>query len=237
MPDKSSWLIVSYAPGALFALKRSNATTMAAKTNLLPTPYAIKMALLKVLIQSQGAEQRSDFDRWIEAQFQWIRPLKIHISPPSRLVVNRNSYKKRYYDQNEDNPKRKTMALQSGFTFGESVYLDGRLQICCGPTNKLDELERLFGQINYFGKRGSFFQYMPDENYVATEIPEEFQLPMNCVVQPWDDIPDGATFAGINPFSAVRSRADKDRVIKLGFLPLKLTASSTRYDFFERTSN
>ncbi len=77
----SRWLNVSYQPVSLFSLKRSDATSMAARTNLVPTPYAIKMALLKVLLEGQGHLHRTDFDTWINHQFPWIRDLQIYIQP------------------------------------------------------------------------------------------------------------------------------------------------------------
>lgn len=42
MPKQSNkWLTVHYQPVSLFSLKRSDATSMAAKSNLVPTPYSI----------------------------------------------------------------------------------------------------------------------------------------------------------------------------------------------------
>ena len=164
------WLTVSYKPVSLFSLKRSDATSMAARSNLVPTPYAIKMALLKILLESQGREHQANFQQWINHQFTWIRDLQIYLLPPECLVVNRNGYKLRYWNQQADKDYRKannreappTAPMQDGFVFREWVHLQGCLQICCGATNRLTDLEYLFSQINYFGKRGCFFQYLPE---------------------------------------------------------------------------
>lgn len=231
------WLTVSYQPASLFSLKRSDATSMAARSNLVPTPYAVKMALLKVLLESEGYQHRSDFETWIKREFAWIRDLQIYILPPDRLVVNRNGYKLRYYDQTADkaDKTRTTLPIQDGFVFREWVFLEGTLQICCGKTNRLEDLERLFSQINYFGKRGCFFQYLPD----ATQQSEKPQgLPdasKSFIVQPMDDLGGKTTFAKINPFSGEKAQLDKDRVIQPGFLPLQLVASGARYDVYDRT--
>src|SRR5512147_1354179 len=96
------WLTVSYQPVSLFSLKRSDATSMAARSNLVPTPYAIKMALLRVMLEEQGRHHSEDFDRWIQSEFAWIRDLQIFVLPPEKLIVNRNGYKLRYYDQTAD---------------------------------------------------------------------------------------------------------------------------------------
>jgi len=127
MPKPSnSWLTVSYQPVSLFSLKRYDATSMAARSNLVPTPYAIKMALLKVLIEGEGKNHFSSFEAWIQREFFWIRDLQIYIQPPERIVVNRNGYKLRYYDQTADkaDKSRPTVPMQDGFVFREWVYLE-----------------------------------------------------------------------------------------------------------------
>lgn len=234
--QQNQWLTVSYQPVSLFSLKRSDATSMAAKSNLVPTPYAIKMALLKVLLESQGNLHEEDFERWIEDQFTWIRGLKISIQPPEQLVVNRNGYKLRYYDQTADkaDKNRPTIPMQDGFVFREWLYLEGNLQICCGPTARLADLKNLFSQINYFGKRGCFFQYLPDATQETPEAQFQHIADDGFTVQPMDDLGEKTTFSKINPFSNERANIDKDRVIKPGFLPLQLVATSARYDLYKR---
>lgn len=234
--NSNQWLTVTYQPVSLFSLKRSDATSMAARSNLVPTPYAIKMALLKVLLESQGRQHQSDFERWIKSEFTWIRDLQIYIWPPEQLVVNRNGYKLRYYDQTADkaDKSRTTIPMQGGFVFREWVHLQGHLQICCGGCDRLAELERLFAQINYFGKRGCFFQYLPEYKQETSEALFQPNLITGFTAQPMDDLGEKATFNRINPFSTDKAQLDKDRVIKPGFLPLRLVATSARYDMYQR---
>lgn len=232
----NQWLTVCYEPVSLFSLKRSDATSMAARSNLVPTPYAIKMALLKVLLESQGRVHQNDFDAWIKHEFAWIRDLKILVLPPERLVVNRNGYKLRYYDQTADkaDKSRPTMPLQDGFVFREWVHLEGVLTLCCGETNRLSDLEQLFAQINYFGKRGGFFQYLPDHKQQTPEATIPTNSSAGFTVQPMDNLGDKTTFSRIDPFSNEAAKLDRDRVIKPGLLPLQLIATSARYDLYER---
>lgn len=236
------WLTVSYKPVSLFSLKRSDATSMAARSNLVPTPYAIKMALLKVLIEREGSDHRTNFDLWINTQFVWIRDLQIYILPPERLVVNRNGYKLRYWNQQADKDYRKAhnkeappvSPMQDGFVFREWVHLEGDLQICCGATDRLADLEQLFAQINYFGKRGCFFQYLPDAKRETLKAQFQPSPETGFTVQPMDDLGDKTTFNRINPFSTEKAQLNKDRVIKPGFLPLQLIATSAHYDLYQR---
>jgi hypothetical protein len=232
----TKWLTVTYQPVSLFSLKRSDATSMAARSNLVPTPYAIKMALLKVLLEGQGRQHPNDFDQWIKTEFTWIRDLIIYICPPEKLVVNRNGYKLRYYDQTADkaDKTRPTIPMQDGFVFREWIHFQGHLQICCSAGSHVSELEQLFAQINYFGKRSCFFQYLPDSKQETSEPLFQPNLASGFTVQPMDDLGEKTTFNRINPFSTDKAQLDKDRVIKSGFLPLKLVATSTRYDIYQR---
>ena len=234
--EKLKWLIVSYQPVSLFSLKRSDATSMAARSNLVPTPYSIKMALLKVLLEAEGIAHSLNFEAWIKGEFTWIRDLQIFLQPPERLLVNRNGYKLRYYDQTADkaDKSKPTVAIQDGFVFREWVYLEGNLQICCGPTSRLDELERLLAQLNYFGKRGCFFQYLPEVTERTPQPKFQPSLSQSFTVQPMDDLGANTTFNKINPFSTQKAKLDKDRIIQPGFLPLELIASSARYDLYQR---
>lgn len=233
---EAKWLTVSYQPVSLFSLKRSDATSMAARSNLVPTPYSIKMALLRVLLEEQGQHHAEDFDRWIKQEFAWIRDLQIFVLPPEKLIVNRNGYKLRYYDQTADkaDKSRSTMPLQDGFVFREWVHLEGNLKICVGMSDRLLELEKLFCQINYFGKRGCFFQYLPEETQHSTEPLFQPTPERGFIVQPMDDLGAKTTFGRINPFSVEKAQLDKDRVIQPGLLPLQLTSTSARYDFYTR---
>ena len=259
--ERSKWLTVQYQPVSLFSLKRSDATSMAAKSNLVPTPYSIQMALLKVLIESQGSQHREDFEDWIESEFKWIKDLEIYIQPPEQLIVNRNGYKLRYWNQQADKDYRKAnnkqpppvMPMQGGFVFREWVYMDGNLSICCGETDRLHELNKLFSLINYFGKKGCFFQYLPykddrdfEENGCSTK--PKFQIkPEDLIgsdsknksftVQPMDQLGSKSTFNRINTYSSEKATLKRDRIIKPGFLPLKLTATSARYDLYTRSTN
>ena len=57
------WLIARYQPTSLFSLKHGDATSTGAKSLLVPTPFAIRMALLDAAIRTEGiAAGRSAFE-------------------------------------------------------------------------------------------------------------------------------------------------------------------------------
>lgn len=236
------WLTVSFQPVSLFSLKRSDATSMAARSNLVPTPYAIKMALLKVMLEMNGYHHREAFNVWIQEEFTWIQDLQIHVLPPEHIIVNRNGYKLRYWNQQADKDYRKAnnkeappvMPMQDGYVFREWVHMDGCLQICCGLSNRTADLRMLFSQINYFGKRGCFFQYLPDDWQETDASTAQTDSSTGFVIQPMDDLGPKTTFARINPYSDEKMKLGNDRVIKPGLLPLQLVATSARYDLYKR---
>lgn len=230
------WLTVGYEPVSLFSLKRSDATSMAGRSNLVPTPYAIKMALLRVLLEREGYGQRDRWEAWLKPLFEWIRGLTVYVLPPERLVVNRNGYTLRYYDQVTDKTDkgRKTLPMQPGFVFREWVFLEGNLRICVGPSDRAEVLAGLFAEVNYFGKRGCFFQFLPEAIRYTAEPSFVMGGEAGFVVQPWDDLGPGATFGRINPFSGERAQVGRDRVIESGLLPLRLRSTGAKYDVYER---
>jgi hypothetical protein len=190
----------------------------------------------------QGKQHLDNFDIWIKPEFNWIRDLQILVQPPNQLVVNRNGYKLRYWNQQADKDYRKandkqpppTMPMQDGFVFREWVHLEGLLTFCCGASDRCSELEILFSQINYFGKRGCFFQYLPDQIKITPEPTLLTDVVSGFIVQPMDDLGDKTTFNRISPFSDEAAKLGKDRVIHQGLLPLKLVATSARYDHYRR---
>jgi len=245
---KGSWISVSYQPVSLFSLKRSDATSMAAKTNLVPTPFCIKMTLLKILIEHEGKANQANFSEWIEQQFRWIRSLQIYILPTESLVVNRNGYKIRYFDQitskSEQGKASPVLQMQDGFVFREWIHFDGNLEICCGSQERqidLARLKKLLSQINCLGKRGCFFQYLPRKTSIELDLPSRFQLTDDPVklakgftIQQMDDMGEQATFNRINPFSDEPAKLGRDRIIKTGLLPLWLAETTTKYDYYKR---
>ena len=72
------WLIGEYTFTAPFSLKSTLATSSGGKTNILPTMFSVKMALI-------NASYRMGLDGEIE--FKWIKTLKIHFKPPKSATV------------------------------------------------------------------------------------------------------------------------------------------------------
>ena len=114
------------------------------------------------------------------------------------------------------------------------IYLEGDLEIHCKANSRSPELAKLFAIINYFGKGGCFLQYFPDRTQITPEPLWQPNLSLSFTVGAIDNLGKNTFFGKINPFSSERATLDKYRTIITGFLPLKLTATSAPYEFYER---
>jgi hypothetical protein len=242
------WLIAEYQPAALFSLKLSLATSTGAKTLLVPTPFAVRTALLDVAIRHHGLATGKEI-------FGWLKELRIALSPPERVVVTNmfvKVQKPRRSDKGGDNDDAEAgaSAMQRTIAFREYAYLEGRLGLAFeGDEVPLAELDDLLHQVNYFGKRGSFFQ-LRERPYHQEMLPGGYSLldtlgggqtdrqvpsafPLG-LVQIMDDWGPDLTFEKINVHTINRITLGEDRVLRHVILPYRLVHSSKSYSYFER---
>src|SRR6266700_2921378 len=96
------WIIAHYLSVAPFSLKPAIATSSGGKTLLVPTPYAIKMALLDCAIRTRGLAEG-------ERLFPLLRDLAIAMKLPDDLVVMKGfSKSKRPVESKESQKKEET---------------------------------------------------------------------------------------------------------------------------------
>ncbi len=154
------WLIARYQPTSLFSLKHGDATSTGGKSLLVPTPFAIRMALLDVAIRTEGiaAGPRT---------FEQIKSLRLAIRPPAHAAVTSTFVK---ILKPERDAEARGREMQQTIAFREYVHLAGELALAFGgPSAALAAVESWLGQINYFGKRGSFYQLLALPETVTTE--------------------------------------------------------------------
>ena len=232
------WLIAEYEAVTLFSLKLSSATASGGKTLLVPTPYALKMALLDVACRTLGMAQAENL--WPQ-----IRDLSVALRPAPQAVVT-NLFQKVLrprrnpigFDEPDAGPFQKTIGYR------EYVQLVGPLGVALEAVEEAwtERLAGLLLNINYLGKRGGFVQLLPPLQR-AEELPDGFVeatadqavFTLNGTLQVLDDCTDTLTFAKADIYSGEKVKMGKDRVTRNIVLPnYRLKRSSKSFSWYER---
>lgn len=243
------WLIAEYAPTALFSLRPAHATTSGGKSLIVPTPFAIKMALLDACIRTRGLDVGQHL-------FPVLRDMAVAARPPQQIVVN-NTFMKilrpvETKDRKTADAKiarqraRKQWPYQNTIAFREYVQFGGPVALAISPKEEDEDLcrvlERLLVQINYLGKRGGFLQPLGPPRQ-SDSLPHDFTLlnppegqPFlrNGLAQVLDDCGPAMTFEHADIYSGKRIRPGKERILHPVVLPYRLTRSSRGFTLYER---
>src|SRR5437763_41387 len=157
------WIVARYLPAALFSLKPAAATSSGGKTLLVPTPFAIKMALLDAAIRTMGIAGG-------ESLFPHLRDLSIWFEAPTDLVVIKGFSKiqRPIRDKGDEEKTREAKEIghwpmQPTIAYREYCYYGGSFQLAFTLADGMplaQQLYQLLLSINYLGKRGGFVQIM-----------------------------------------------------------------------------
>jgi hypothetical protein len=229
------WLIAEYEAVTLFSLKLSAATSSGGKTLLVPTPYALKMALLDSACRTLGVKQ---------AEILWsqIRDLQVAIRPASKVVVT-NLFQ-RILKPYKNKPKEGTPdsfgPFQRTIGYREYAQLIGPMAVALEMSEAQREtFVNLLLNINYFGKRGGFMQLVKTP-LVIEELSSQFVDATNQqtsfsifgTLQVLDDCAPSLTFERANIYSGTKLK-DGDRIRRNVILPYRMTRSSKSFSLYE----
>lgn len=215
-----------FQPTTLFSLKESNSTNKGAKSLFLPSPYSIKMAVLNQAITIGGDLPKLEEKK--SQEFGFIRDSKIsfYIPESSSFCVN-NSFIK------IQEPVREGSGFKPTISFREYVFISDSIEIIFEvPTVEAKNyLLTYLYRINYFGKRGCFFQFLGfnDNPPEANVKPFDVKNGMAGILQSYDDFDEKATFDSVNNYSSANSK--RKRLILV--LPLSVESSSKSFTQFE----
>ncbi len=233
------WLMARYRPVSAFSLRSSLATSSGGRTNLVPSMYAVKLALVDAAFRAgdDGA-----------AVFEMVKNLPIRFEAPRQAVVSNSFIKIR----REPKDKADGPAFISSVAFREFCQYQGDLTVAIDVStlarSDLGQVRYLLNHVNYFGKRGSFFQFLDAELFSPVEgngLPASFgyvvgdereTIGRDVIVQYLDDVGPGATFENVSTFSDASARLGRDRVLVPVALPYRRVASSRGYTHYERTA-
>ena len=225
------WLEVEYLPTSLFSFKNINATNTAATSLLIPTPFGVKMALIKECIQKYSLDKAEEL-------FETIKDKQLKFNLPQEAVVNKT------FGRITDlrNPIGRSKPA-----YREYVYFKGSLKVALA----IDELEdstikllkELFVRINYFGKKGSFMQFKSfsqkdslDNAYLRSMGEDDIQLARNSIIQFTEDVPPEATFADVNIYDSDNKLNRKDNQ-RLFLVNLDKVLSGEGYQYYKISKN
>lgn len=229
------WLIINYKPINLFSLKDSRATSMGGKSLISVSPYAVKMAIISNYIQLYSVED-------LEDNFDWIKGLAIKTKLPKDIVVNNCFLRIQKLKREENKKDTDDSIFQSSVAFREYIYFGGNLEMAINikrlSKDQIDKLETVLMHINYFGKRGSFFQIIPLEGKFFKEsgdledgFGEELSKSkyLNGLVYLMDDFGSKIkSFDNVNSYS----KSSTDRLPVKYCFPYGLVSSSKSYYHF-----
>lgn len=232
---------VKYVPTSLFSLKESNSTNSAAKALFLPSPYTIKMAIINQAIINDGigqfeiseAEQintkkvRKKKDEPV--YFKYIRDAKIsyHIKEGCYFSVN-NSFVKIL------KPAREKEGFQQTVAYREYIHITEPIEIIFDvqEIKAVKYLKSYLHKINYFGKRGCFFQFLEYSDMPSEPNVKPFSITeiSSGILQQYDDFGGTVTFEHINNFTFKKTIREKELLV----LPFKNIASSKAFTIYQK---
>ncbi|MBE2236480.1 MAG: hypothetical protein IAE81_01740 [Caldilineaceae bacterium] len=227
------WYVATYAPVSLISLKLATATSTGGKSLLLPTPYALKMALLNVAIQNSGLAMG-------EAIWPSLRDAKVAVRGPAWITVNNTFTKilKPMKGKPELDPETGlTRALINSVGFREYVQWQGELQVALDVENPDAPWARWLALINYIGKRGGFIQVLerPVENEALASgfvdlSTAATDFPLYGTMQLMDDCTPDLSFEQVNVYTDKRVT----RVLRNVTIPYQVAGSSRGYTLYRR---
>jgi hypothetical protein len=211
---------VIYQPTSLFSLKDSNFTNSGAKSLLLPSPYSIKMALFNQVITIDGVEV---FENANSVELSYIRDANIFYSVKGSFCVNNTFVTIQSMRDGKYRGKP---------SFREYIYLSNKLELIFDVKNETikNYLKKYLHKINYFGKRGSFFQFSkysdnPSESNVSVFNASNISF---GIIQEYDDMSPNAKFENINNYDSIKAK----RVKKLFVIPVSNVSSSKSFSHY-----
>jgi len=232
-----AWLLAEYQPTALFSLKPAWATSSGGKSLLLPTPYAIKMALLDAACRLEGVAVAKEV-------WPWLRGLTVALRPPERVVVTNLFTKILKPRRTPARPGTQHAGpLSKTIGFREYVYFDGSLGVALGgKASDRSYLEDWLLQVNYLGKRGGFVQLLappvPTEvlppGFIVVDDNPARSFRVDGVIQQMDDCAASLTFEKADIYSGKRVTLGKERVLRHIVLPYHVASSSRGFTLYER---
>ncbi len=209
-----------------FALKPSNVTNMSGRTLLLPTPYAIKMALIDRAIVRFGFEKSKEI-------FPAIRDLRIYWAGP--LTIGVMQVIEKGYRLARSTTKSQ-IRVQEYCTYSGSFYITFESK----SSDAVGELSQLIRMLFRLGRSGSIIncEYLfrnveaIDRDWISLGDPLDYSEITRGIVQRMDDMRHDVSLTDVSTYnlqSPNQLRFQYDIII-----PYKLGYASDNFIVYER---
>jgi hypothetical protein len=229
------WLVCRYIPTTPFALKMSQATSSVGKTLLVPTNYAIKMALVDAAFRMGLADERC------AAVLRSLVMVDVRVAPPPHAVVTHTFVKIRQEPKKAD-PLR---PYGSSIAYREIVCYAGEWQWAfdlAGCDEALTALlSDLLAHVCYIGQRGSFVQLMGSERqpelgieFTQPQAEAGFVMPERWHIAQLDDFGPEASLEVLSTYSGQQAKRDRHRRYVQTIVPLGLVNTGPGFSEYAR---
>jgi len=248
-----TWLIAQFAPVSMFSLRSTYATSKGGKTLLTPTPYAVKLALIDACFRMYSQSTAEAAARHV---FDLIKAQPVRVQPPTHCVVQNTFLRVLQPARDSDAEDATTGPFARTISYRELVYYRGAMEIALGVSGgvnpEIDELTKMFAHINYFGKRGSFWQFLGSRHHLGV-LPPGFSLVASELTQYSFDIvgryrvteyldefgpklclaKDG--FERISTYHDGEIKLTEHRILQPTLLPYERKSAGRHFTYYHRT--
>lgn len=215
-----------FQPTSLFSLKDSSSTNSGAKSLFLPSPYAIRMAILNQAITLAGVdfETGKGKNEW----FKMVRDSEIGYFLEGNYCVN-NCFVK-ILKPSRSRPGE----VQETVSFREYIHINKPVEIIFTIKDERQKifLQKYLHKINYFGKRGCFFQFVDYKDQASepnVNIFEQGNYGIG-ILQEYDDFSDKFNFDNVNSYGGSGTVKRKKNIL---VLPLSRKSSSKSFTHYQ----
>lgn len=181
--NSGEWLICQYTPVTLFSLRSTYATSKGGKTLLVPTPYAVKMALIDACFRAFPAQDAESAARNV---FNQVKAQAVRVMPPEECIVQNTFLRILQPARDAEDGEGSSGPFTRTIAYREFVFFKGTMEVAIGTSESSAEVEFLLPHINYFGKRGSQWQFLDCHKHSGNLPPGFSMIASEIGQQPFD---------------------------------------------------
>jgi hypothetical protein len=236
------WLVAAFEPVCLFSPRM----TKGGKTLLVPTPYAVKMALIDACFRMEEGHAARGAARRV---FDLVKGRRVRIQPPPDCIVQNTFVKALDAERDGDLPFKQTIVYRE-FAFFSGGSLEIAVETGGLSDGELIGIERLFWHINSLDKRGSFWQCSGVKR-LGGQLPPGFTCTIQAgelshpesygLIQVLDDFGEALCnakdgFDRMSTYGEGTMNLGRHRVLATTALPYKVLSAGKRFTWYQRIS-